>query len=603
MEKISILFIMLLIAIRLDAQEYTVSFAASGASSKVDSVFVQNLNTATSIAVGGQETLHVTATNTGAVSDIYLDQNNIRVFPNPFNGQTTFEFHNSIGGSVAVELVDLNGRNVFSTEAKTSPGTQLYTFKGVGHGIYVLKVKAGKNVSIAKLISTDSSVSDITLQYQGSRTPENMQSGTKSGLLNNSIKSDEGNLLLLTGVSGIYRTVVPLVVNKDTVVTFDFVPCTDADGNNYTVVKIGEQLWMAENLKTTKYGNGESVSSIEDNSAWSNLTTGAYCAYNNKDENSSTYGYLYNWYAASDSNNLAPIGWHVPSDAEWQDLNNYLGGDFVAGGKQKSIGTAYWDFPNTNATNETGFSGLPSGTRSYSGAYALMGKVGYFWSSSNADSFGAWLHPLVYDDEGAQRGYNGKKFGYSIRCLKDFNISNFIEINGIRYDLANGFLAYYGNFEGHGVYNHQITLYGPEIEINWDDYTVKGIGPAIDFEIFNTKSYVENGSYSFSLPEIAETVKVYENFDVNNDGVINDLDYYTTLPDGKYYISSRLSYYGKEIDFNDYYSEPPAFESGNATIVISGDKYSITFDCKGKNGDVIRGYFEGNLKYLDWSEN
>lgn len=275
---------------------------------------------------------------------------------------------------------------------------------------------------------------------------------------------------------------------------------------------------------------------------------------------------------------------------------------FFAGAKLKETGITHWTSPNEGATNEFGFTALPGGARNPNGPFDFLGSYAHWWSVDQKTSDQAWLRYIPADWIDFQRIPADKKYGLSVRCLKDMESPNFVEINGTRYDLPNGFLAYYGNFEGHGVYNHQITLYGPEIEINWADYTVKGIGPVIDFEIFNTQTFVENGSYTFSTPEIAETVKVYENFDVSGDGLINDLDYYTTLQEGKYYISSRISYYGKAIDLNDYYSEPSLFKSGNATMVISEGKYSITFNCKGENGDQINGHYEGELKYVDFSE-
>lgn len=602
MKECCLLLVLLFATFVLDAQEYTIGFVASGASSKVDSVFIQNPATGTSIAIGGQETLHITATNTEITPDVSWQQNNIHVFPNPFEGQTIVEFSVNTTGAAIIELSDLSGKTLFSKELKTTPGNEQFALKGIGRGVYILRVKTKNNNYIAKLISTASPGSDIMMHHLGNVARAGLQPFTKNATTENAVQYKTGDLLILTGVSGNYSTVVPLTPTKDTIVTFDFVTCTDADGNNYPVVKIGTQLWMAENLKTTKYRNGVALPHVPDNSDWSDLTTGAYCAYDNSSANSDIYGYLYNWYAASDSSNIAPLGWHVPSETEWNELADYLGESSVIGGKLKSPGTDYWNFPNEGATNETGFSGLPGGARAYSGTYSYVGKVGYFWSSTSADSFGAWLYPLFYDEAGAFIGYNGKKFGYSVRCLKDKGLLSYLEINGERYELTQGAILNYGNFEGHGVYNHQVLLYNSEIDINWNEGTLKGTGPVIDFEIFNTKNIVDNGYYSFSIPEIAETVIVYDSIDINGDGIINILDYHTTLPEGKYYISSRLSFYGEEIDLNSNTAELPLIKSGNVVFSLSEGIYSIFFDCIGENGDTIKGHFEGPLKYLDFSE-
>ena len=132
---------------------------------------------------------------------------------------------------------------------------------------------------------------------------------------------------------------------------------TDADGNTYRTIKIGNQWWMAENLRTTRYRNGDPIPTVTDNFTWGHLLTGACCSYDNDSSMVFTYGRLYNWHAVSDGRGLAPLGWHVPSDADWGTLVEYLGGSAVAGGKMKEAGTAHWLSPNTGATNESAFSG------------------------------------------------------------------------------------------------------------------------------------------------------------------------------------------------------------------------------------------------------
>jgi len=149
---------------------------------------------------------------------------------------------------------------------------------------------------------------------------------------------------------------------------------TDIDGNCYRTVTIGTQVWMAENLKVTHDCNGEAIPNVTDGATWAGLTAGAYCEYNNDVNNVATYGRLNNWYAVADSRNISPAGWHVASDAEWQTLSIFLGGDAIAGGKMKETGTTHWYSPNTGATNESGFSALPGGYRaSGNGPYENMG--------------------------------------------------------------------------------------------------------------------------------------------------------------------------------------------------------------------------------------
>jgi len=195
---------------------------------------------------------------------------------------------------------------------------------------------------------------------------------------------------------------------------------TDIDGNIYHYVTIGTQAWMVENLKVTKYRDGTSISNVTDATQWSGLTTGAYCDYNNSASNSTTKGCLYNWYAVSNSLNIAPTGWHVPTDAEWTTLTTYLGGESVAGGKLKETGTTQWTSPNTAATNESGFSALPGGYRkSTNGTFNSIGNFGFWWSASELMTTGASYRRMDYSGGSVGKGASSRTAGYSVRCLRD----------------------------------------------------------------------------------------------------------------------------------------------------------------------------------------
>ena len=197
---------------------------------------------------------------------------------------------------------------------------------------------------------------------------------------------------------------------------------TDQDGNIYKTVTIGTQTWMAENLRTTKYRDGSAISNVTNDIAWQILTTGAYCNYNNTEsvDTIATNGRLYNWYAATDSRNIAPTGWHVPTDAEWTTLITYLGGDSVAGGKMKEIGTTHWASPNTGATNESGFSAVPVGSRiGYSGEFSSLVYGDDYWSSTQSEASSAWNCSLFSDYTYCRLWAYDKTFGSAVRLVKD----------------------------------------------------------------------------------------------------------------------------------------------------------------------------------------
>jgi len=202
----------------------------------------------------------------------------------------------------------------------------------------------------------------------------------------------------------------------------DNIPTTgtvsDIDGNIYKTVTIGTQIWMAENLKTTKFKDGSLVPLITDNTAWKNLTTSAYCWYKNDLSNKNIYGALYNWYAVN-TGKLCPSGWHVPSDGEWTVLAAYLGGDAIAGGKLKESGLSHWNSPNDGATNVSGFTALPAGVKvTDSRLFVEIGRYGFFWSSVGLGST-AFYRQVEFDTTLLFMVNEPKTTGMSIRCIKD----------------------------------------------------------------------------------------------------------------------------------------------------------------------------------------
>lgn len=211
----------------------------------------------------------------------------------------------------------------------------------------------------------------------------------------------------------------------------------DIDGNVYKTVTIGNQVWMAENLKTTKYSNGQSIPNVIDTTSWSNLSTGAWCNYNNDASNGAYYGKLYNWYAISDNRNIAPIGWHVPTDAEWTTLENYL----IANGynydgtttdnkitKALAATTDWITYSDVGVigndltkNNKSGFSALPAGMIFWSdGVFWNLDNIAYWWTATLYDSANAWMRGMGSNDSEMARFHYARNNGLSVRCVKDF---------------------------------------------------------------------------------------------------------------------------------------------------------------------------------------
>lgn len=196
---------------------------------------------------------------------------------------------------------------------------------------------------------------------------------------------------------------------------------TDVDANTYSTVKIGNQIWMAENLKTTKYRNGNLIGTTTPATLDISAETAPKYQWTSggNESNVSTYGRLYTWYAIMDTRNICPTGWHVPTDAEWTTLTTYLGS--LSGGRLKESGTTHWLTPNTDAINDSKFSALPSGMRNEDGTFNDLGWDCYWWSATEEEDSDAWSRNLDYSSYEIERESLGtnKRIGASIRCLKD----------------------------------------------------------------------------------------------------------------------------------------------------------------------------------------
>jgi uncharacterized protein (TIGR02145 family) len=188
---------------------------------------------------------------------------------------------------------------------------------------------------------------------------------------------------------------------------------------NATTVSVCNQVWMTKNLDVSVYRNGDLIPQVTDSSQWVNLTTGAWCYYNNDPANGAIYGKLYNWYAVNDPRGLAPAGYHVSTDSEWSSLVTCLGGDSTAGGKIKEAGLMHWLSPNIAATNSSGITGLPAGCRDFDGSFKYISSYAIWWSSTEDDTTYSWARDLYYNDGVILRFNDLKLLGFSVRCLKD----------------------------------------------------------------------------------------------------------------------------------------------------------------------------------------
>ena len=313
---------------------------------------------------------------------------------------------NTPSNDVSISGFDCAGVKIAGTLTKDKVAfyvTATLTYTGGNGKTYLTKSHTSTGVSglTATLVAGTLANGEGTLVYTISGTP------TSTGTANFTVAFGGGSCVISVTV-------------EDAAQTTDI---TDAEGNTYKTVTIGTQTWMAENLKVSKYSDGTTIPNITDNTQWQNNTTGAWSYYNNDAANNAKYGKLYNWYAVSKisngNKNVCPTGWHVPTDAEWTVLIDYLGGEIIAGSKMKEVGTTSWNSPNTDATNTSLFSALPGGYRITNGNYTNVGYLGYWWSSTEGSTGNAWPRNLSYYSGNANRSFKSKSNGLSVRCLRD----------------------------------------------------------------------------------------------------------------------------------------------------------------------------------------
>ncbi|MFZ4724777.1 MAG: FISUMP domain-containing protein [Paludibacter sp.] len=419
----------LLISSTISAFNYTVSFTASGASNTIDKVIVQNLTQSTTITVTTGNTLQLTAIN-----QISANDETLHIYPNPIKDKATVSYYSNSGGNTTINVFGVDGRNLVGMIKNLNIGVNTFQLT-LPKGAYAIQFNENGTLHTAKILSQSNYTAGI--EFTGfEKTASNSPQKAKTTAI--TMPYNQGDLILYKGFSGNYVSVMTDIVTASKTMNFNFVECKDADGNYYSTVTIGTQVWMAENLKTTKYNDGTSISNVTDNTTWGSLSTSAYCWYNNDITTyKNTYGALYNWYAAN-TNIIAPIGWHVPRDAEWIILQNYLitngynyDGTIVDNkiGKALSANTDWLIYTvigcignDLKANNRSGFTALPGGIRiNTNGNYGGFGSYGYWWSLTEYNVDLVWWRNLKYNYNNPYRSYMSKNNGFSIRCVYNTN--------------------------------------------------------------------------------------------------------------------------------------------------------------------------------------
>lgn len=418
--KKTLLCMVMCISVWMHAQNYTLSFTASGAATTVDSIKVINLTQCLSLSLLGSDQLNLLP-NAG-IADAQAGAG-VAVYPNPFTKEFRVDFATTGNENATLTIYDITGKTIISSTAKPSPGAGTFTVSGLKTGVYLMCLQNGTSVYNTQLVSLENPLQEVRVVYSIGNTDMVPIKKSKAVI---PMAFDPGDRLLFKGYSGNYARVLTLVPTSSQTVNFSFIACTDGDAYHYAVVTIGTQTWMAENIKTTTYNDGTAIPLVTDNASWAALTTPAYCWYDNAPvANASVYGALYNWYvldaATNGGKNICPAGWRVATGADWGTLYNFLGGMSVTGGLLKENCASLWTTPNTAATNEAGFSALPGGGRYYStsGAFYGLHTNSTFWTATAFSSTQGSTLSIENNSAYIYTSGQDKANGFSVRCVKE----------------------------------------------------------------------------------------------------------------------------------------------------------------------------------------
>jgi uncharacterized protein (TIGR02145 family) len=428
--------VLLYFAVPLCSQDilFSVSAVYNNQQIAVDSVTFTNLSNATRLSFTALET-----------SDEYLFNLSTQELVEPIGvarltRESNFTLRRSVPGefvldcntdrsvTATAEVIGVNGRLHFASRLEEIAGNGPVCINTGGAGVFLIRLQSPRETRVFKAITSPADGRlEIRFELPGSATGKGLKSVLQT--LENGFSVAVGDTLKVMAFrEGLFTSPAITKAGENNSVLFEFTDTppedttsvTDIDGNIYRIVRIGNRWWMADDLRTTRFANGDQVPDGTGAGDYRAETAPVYWfAYNDDPENVPVYGRLYTWYAASDPANICPEGWYLPSDAEWDSLAFWLGGSDVAGGKMKESGTDHWQEPNEGATNESGFNGLPAGSRSFTGGFGFLGTDAHWWTSTHKDQYNAWYRYAAHFASGLMRAAPDKRYGLSVRCIRD----------------------------------------------------------------------------------------------------------------------------------------------------------------------------------------
>lgn len=414
MKSALFILIFLVSSMLLQAQDITISFTGSGSSNIVDSVKVQNLTQCSSLIMNGTDTLHLLGV-VGIEPANVKEENKIRIHPNPMTNQSLIEFYIPITDDVTVNVFEISGKLVFQSRYFLPFGYHVWSLSGLRNGIYTIQINTKGQSCFEKLISLSQNQTVIKLDYISGNTNKTLKGSVKRANSLLPMQYNSGDKMLFTCYSSTFRTKIPIVPIHDTTINANFVECVDADGRNYSTVKIGTQVWMAQNLNVGTTINGGFLQH-------NNGIIEKYCTYD-MHSYCDIYGGLYQWsemmqYSTTPGiQGICPNGWHIPVDSDYTILQSYLGGHDIASGKMKQACEGTWYDNSISVNDSSGFGSVAAGIHDYTG-YFEQGLGAYLWTSNNSNGdASAWV--VRWDQIWFAHWDWLERLAFSVRCIKN----------------------------------------------------------------------------------------------------------------------------------------------------------------------------------------
>jgi uncharacterized protein (TIGR02145 family) len=433
-------------SLQVTAQDYLINFAAAGDAKFVSTVIVENLTKGTSLILNGGDILHLKEDITTGIFETKQIPG-IRIYPNPMIENSTLEVVPKVPGEATVSIFDMSGRQIAQILTYLDNSAQEFRVSGSKKGMFIVNVKGSSYQFSGKLICNGNSLGDLSIEKISSNQTYAVKElkGSSKGYMETQGITDmiysPGERLKFTALTGDLKTIETDIPDKTKTITFDLISVVDNDSNDYPVVEIGDQSWMAENLKTTKYRDGTFIPLVSGSTEWSNLTSPSYSWYSNSEETfKDPYGAIYNGYTIG-TGKLCPTGWHVPTVDEWNSMKDYLLINNFSypgqpGATAKSVASKTgWVIPqadpyngNNNPVpegvvgkdqqynNSSGFNGFPAGMRNPSGSFSGIGYTGIWYSASGTTTLTDFS---IYNaNTDIRQGDDYRSAGFSVRCIK-----------------------------------------------------------------------------------------------------------------------------------------------------------------------------------------